>query len=319
MWYPKSKLDFAHEYSTSAQCCSLRCSNWVTWCCAGAAPFWLCSGGSHHLQPHLYTLKWRFQYFICIHVWWTFGARAVTVFNLPPVTLTSKDSEFCSQRAFTERGHNLGGYVLNSYNEASGSIPGNFVWDSRDGKSDPGAGFISSFFGFPLLLIIPPLLHIHAYESPDHAAHCHILAPHLPCILPTSLHSTLWWRIHIDLSKLATRKCDVLCQSAPLPPVTCPPVCTLSSGCSSWHSLQIHRVYVKYSVTVRAGWAIRILEVLGSNIGRNRTNRHQVSRDILNSFPVSVGTVPPLGHTSFLPNPFQFIIHYHPIIGRYIV
>jgi hypothetical protein len=51
---------------------------------------------------------------------------------------------------------------------ASGSIPG-------------GSDFSYSFFGFPLLIINPPLLHTHlsplpeVYDSLDQAAHYHIL------------------------------------------------------------------------------------------------------------------------------------------------
>jgi len=35
-----------------------------------------------------------------------------------------------------------------------------------------------SSFGFPLLITIPPFLHTHQsppYDSPDHAAHCHMV------------------------------------------------------------------------------------------------------------------------------------------------
>jgi hypothetical protein len=48
-------------------------------------------------------------------------------------------------------------------------------------KSGTGAGFTPSFFCFPLLIIIPPLLHTHLLlppemcDSPDQAAHYHVL------------------------------------------------------------------------------------------------------------------------------------------------
>jgi hypothetical protein len=51
----------------------------------------------------------------------------------------------------------------------------------RDGPSNPAAGFSQSFSDFPLLIIIPSLLHTHlskpneVYDKPDQAAHYHIL------------------------------------------------------------------------------------------------------------------------------------------------
>lgn len=49
---------------------------------------------------------------------------------------------------------------------ALGSTPGEFMWEFR----------ICSKFRFPLLTIIPPLLHNHLslYDSLKYAAHCHI-------------------------------------------------------------------------------------------------------------------------------------------------
>jgi hypothetical protein len=35
------------------------------------------------------------------------------------------------------------------------------------GEGEPGEGFSSSFFGLPLLIIIPPLLHTHTSPPPE--------------------------------------------------------------------------------------------------------------------------------------------------------
>jgi hypothetical protein len=51
-----------------------------------------------------------------------------------------------------------------------------------DGRSGTKEGFPTSFFGFPLLIIIPPFLQAHLsplpgmFDNPDHAVHYHILS-----------------------------------------------------------------------------------------------------------------------------------------------
>lgn len=66
-------------------------------------------------------------------------------------------------------------------------------YQSCGGRSGPGAGFSTSFFGFPLLIITRPLIHpqlsppFELCDSPDQAPHYHI--------------PRFWsWRIHLCLA-----------------------------------------------------------------------------------------------------------------------
>jgi hypothetical protein len=45
----------------------------------------------------------------------------------------------------------------------------------HDRWSNTGTRFSPSFSSFPLLIIIPPLLHLHLCDSPEQAAHYHII------------------------------------------------------------------------------------------------------------------------------------------------
>jgi hypothetical protein len=55
------------------------------------------------------------------------------------------------------------------------------LYEIRGEQSGTGVRFSLSFFSFTLLIIIPPLLHTHlsllleVFDSPDQAAHYHIL------------------------------------------------------------------------------------------------------------------------------------------------
>jgi hypothetical protein len=66
---------------------------------------------------------------------------------------------------------------MNSHCGVSGSIP--VSYEICGGRNYTGIDF---FFCFPLLIFIPPLLRTHslllpeAYDSPDQAAHYHILS-----------------------------------------------------------------------------------------------------------------------------------------------
>jgi hypothetical protein len=75
--------------------------------------------------------------------------------------------------------HISDGYVLASQGTASGSD----TTDSREnrgGRSGPGVSSALSFVGFPLIITIPLLLHIHSSSLPEfcdgpyQAAHYHI-------------------------------------------------------------------------------------------------------------------------------------------------
>jgi hypothetical protein len=83
----------------------------------------------------------------------------------------------------------LGGAIAKAARLASnrgdpGLIPGGFKWDSCWTKSHC-CGVFSKFFRFPLLIIIPPFLHIYlsplheVCDSSDQAARYHILGPKL--------------------------------------------------------------------------------------------------------------------------------------------
>jgi hypothetical protein len=63
-----------------------------------------------------------------------------------------------------------------------------------------------------------------------------------------------------------------------------------------------------------------IREALVSNLGRNTNNPDWCTSQLSQ---VPAGKIPKwiieVGYDCFLPYPFQFSIHYHPVIGRYIL
>jgi hypothetical protein len=79
--------------------------------------------------------------------------------------------------------HGYGGGIRNRLHRGHSTpkvqIPGAFMWDPW-WKKWYCSKFISEFFCFPLLIMIPPLFHTHpstpteARDSSDHAAHYHI-------------------------------------------------------------------------------------------------------------------------------------------------
>jgi hypothetical protein len=64
---------------------------------------------------------------------------------------------------------------------------------------------------------------------------------------------------------------------------------------------------------------LRIREVPGSNLSPVTGYPDLGFCGFPQSLQANAGIDLKLGHDHFLPHPFQFIVHYHPLIQRYIV